>query len=157
MAKAPIAGLEATTQYRAAIGKIIEYRFNEMMRHLPGTLAGRDPEELHQMRVASRRLRAAMDVSTGCFPSRFQYFHKTVKTITDVLGNVRDCDVMREALLAHRDSRPKEEHPALNAMLHGLRLQRDEAREQMITFFQKLEAERFDVRFRGFVAEHTLG
>jgi CHAD domain-containing protein len=153
-----IEGLDSSTVFRAAIGKIIETRFDEMMRHRAGTLVGRDPEELHDMRVGSRRLRAAMDVATECFPAkRYRYYHQTVKQLTDVLGGVRDCDVLRETLLAYRETRPAAERQAVNRMLHGLRQERDARRLEMLAFFERLDDERFDVRFRGFLAEHSRG
>lgn len=159
MAKAQkIDGLESTTQFRLAIGKIIETRFDEMMQHRAGTILGRDPEELHDMRVGSRRLRAAMDVATECFPAkRYRYYHQTVKQLTDALGGVRDCDVLREALLAYRETRSDAERPAVNRMLQALRQERDAKRLEMLAFFERLDDERFDVRFRGFLAEHSRG
>lgn len=158
MAKArKVEDIGPKTPYKAAIGRLIETRFDEMMLHLDGTLAGRDPEELHDMRVASRRLRAAMDVAVDCFPARFKYFHKTIKELTDVLGGVRDYDVLRVALVEYRDARPAAERPAINAMLQGFRTERDAGRVHLVEFFERLERERFDVRFRGFIAEHTIG
>lgn len=158
MAKAEkISGLDASTGFRVAVGRIIETRFDEMMRHRAGTILGRDPEALHDMRVASRRLRAVMDVSGGCFPKKYRYYHQTVKELTDVLGGVRDCDVMREALVAYRDGRPEAERASINRMLQQLRIERDARRIEMLAFFQRLDDERFDVRFRGFLAEHSHG
>ena len=151
------ADIGGSTEFRIAIGALIEARFDSMMSYQPGTVSGRDPEDLHQMRVWSRRLRAAMDIADNCFPKRYSYFHKRVKQLTDVLGNVRDCDVMREALVEYRDSRPPEERPAVNQLLNDLRRRREGARAEMLVFFDRLDRERFDVRFRGFVAEHTLG
>lgn len=151
-------GLDGSTEYLAAIGRVIEVRFDEMMRHRAGTILGRDPEALHDMRVGSRRLRAAMDVAVECFPRRrYKYYHQTVKQLTDVLGGVRDCDVLREALIAYRKTRPAAEHAAVNRMLRDLRVERDARRVEMLGFFDALDAERFDVRFRGFLAEYSRG
>lgn len=151
-------GLDSTTEYRIAIGRVIEVRFDEMMRHRAGTILGRDPEALHDMRVGSRRLRAAMDVAVDCFPARrYQYYHQTIKRLTDVLGGVRDCDVLRETLVAYRRTRPTVEHAAVNRMLRDLRVERDARRVDMLAFFDALEADRFDVRFRGFLAEYSRG
>lgn len=152
-----LAELDGTTEFRIAIGRLIEARFEQMISYRDGTISGRDPEDLHKMRVWSRRLRAAMDVAGGCFPKQFRYYHRTIKDLTDVLGDVRDCDVMRESLLEYRSTRPKEEWPAVNQMLNDLRQQREQARTAMLAFFERLDRERFDVRFRGFVAEHTIG
>lgn len=147
----------AEMAYAQAMGRLIEERFAKMMSYRDGTIDGSDPEDLHQMRVWSRRLRAAMDVSTACFPKRYKFFHQRVKQLTDVLGDVRDNDVMIDALSAYRDSRPADERPAIGDMIRELRQRRDEARAGMLTFFKQLERERFDVRFQGFIAEHTHG
>jgi CHAD domain-containing protein len=152
-----VAGLDADTNFRQAMGRIIEQRFEEMWAHRDGTILGRDPEELHDMRVGSRRLRAAMDVAVISFPSKYKYYHRTIKELTDVLGGVRDLDVMREALLAYRDTRPSDERPAVNRMVADIRTQRDGKRAELLAFFQRLDTERFDVRFRGFIAEHSHG
>jgi CHAD domain-containing protein len=152
-----VAGLDAATPYRLGMGRIIEQRFDEMMAFKAGTLLGRDPEALHDMRVASRRLRAAMDVSVECFPRRYLYYHRTVKELTDQLGGVRDCDVQREALTAYRDTRPSDERAGVNRLLRDLRAEREARRVDMLAFFARLDGERFDVRFRGFLAEHSRG
>ncbi len=151
-------GMDGATEFRVAIGRVIEARFDEMMRHRAGTILGRDPEALHDMRVGSRRLRAAMDVAAECFPKRrYQYYHRTIKQLTDVLGGVRDCDVLREALVAYRRTRPAIEHAAINRMLRELRAERDARRVDMLAFLDTLEGDRFDVRFRGFLAEYSRG
>lgn len=151
-------GMDGATEFRIAIGRIIEQRFDTMMSYRAGTILGRDPEQLHDMRVGSRRLRAAMDVATDCFPrQRFRYYHRTVKQLTDVLGGVRDCDVLRETLVAYRQTRPATEHPTINHMLRDIRAEREIKRVDMLAYFDMLDAERFDVRFRGFLAEHSRG
>lgn len=157
MAKERYDQLDADTKFREAIGAVIEMRYDIMMRYRDGTLSGRDAEDLHQMRVWSRRLRAAMDVAVECYPTRYKYYHKTIKQLTDALGGVRDCDVQRMALTAYRNGRPKEDQPAVNLLLRELRTRRELARADMLAFFSRLEEERFDVRFRGFLAEHSIG
>lgn len=157
MAKERYAELDADTRFRQAIGAVIETRYDIMMRYRDGTMNGRDAEDLHQMRVWSRRLRAAMDVAVDCYPARYKYYHKTIKQLTDALGGVRDCDVQRMALTAYRNGRPKEDQPAVNLLLRELRTRRELARADMLAFFSRLDEERFDVRFRGFLAEHSIG
>jgi CHAD domain-containing protein len=158
MAKAAkIPGISGSSDFKTAIGRIIETRFDEMMRCKSGTVLGRDPEALHDMRVASRRLRAAMDVAVPCFPRKYGYFHRTVKELTDVLGGVRDYDVMKEALVAYRQTRPEVERATINRILQAQRHERDANRAVLIAFFERLDDERFDVRFRGFLAENTRG
>ena len=62
MAKAwDVPGLRSGAGFRDAAGRVILTRWREMMSYRDGTLLGEDIEELHAMRVSSRRLRAAMD------------------------------------------------------------------------------------------------
>jgi len=72
-----------------------------MVRHRKGVLAGRDPEAVHQMRVASRRLRAALAFFRSEVPGkRRRRASRAVTRITNRLGEVRQLDVS-SALLDH--------------------------------------------------------
>jgi CHAD domain-containing protein len=64
----------------------------------PGTRLGEDPEELHDMRVATRRLRAALSLFAGVLPVRAQVFHDELGWLGRLLGSVRDLDVQLEGL-----------------------------------------------------------
>ncbi len=64
----------------------------------PGTRLGEDPEELHDMRVATRRLRAALDVFVDVLPVRARIYRTELGWLAGVLGAVRDLDVQQEAL-----------------------------------------------------------
>ena len=56
--------------------------------------ASEDPEYVHQMRIASRRLRSALPVFETCFaPSDYQSWGREIKKITRALGEARDTDV----------------------------------------------------------------
>jgi hypothetical protein len=65
-----VPGLAGDARFRQAAGRVILTRWREMMSSRDGTLLGEDIEELHSMRVSSRRLRAAMDAFEGAFPRR---------------------------------------------------------------------------------------
>ena len=58
-----------------------------------------DIERVHDMRVATRRLRAAIEVFAPCFPrKRHRAALKQVKALADALGERRDRDVAIEPL-----------------------------------------------------------
>ena len=58
-----------------------------------------DIERLHDMRVATRRLRAALEIFEAVFPKReFKRVLREVKALADALGERRDRDVTIEAL-----------------------------------------------------------
>ena len=63
-----------------------------------GTRLGEDPEELHDMRVATRRLRAALVLFADVLPVRAQTFREEFGWLGRLLGSVRDLDVQMEGL-----------------------------------------------------------
>jgi CHAD domain-containing protein len=65
----------------------------------PGTRLGEDAEELHDMRVATRRLRAALDLFDGVLPVRARVYREELGWMAAVLGAVRDLDVQQEGLV----------------------------------------------------------
>jgi len=66
----------------------------KLEKQIEGAKAGEDIEYVHRMRVASRRLRAAMPVFRHCFSGKeFKGWLKEVKNVTRSLGEARDLDV----------------------------------------------------------------
>ncbi len=66
----------------------------------PGTRLGEDPEELHDMRVATRRLRAGLDLFAPVLPARARSYREELGWLGGVLGEVRDLDVQLQGLRA---------------------------------------------------------
>ena len=91
--------LSCEEPFSLAAARVISVRADELLEHSEGVLDIDDIERLHDMRVASRRLRAAMEVFAPCFPrKRFRAALKQVKAIADALGERRDRDVSIAAL-----------------------------------------------------------
>jgi CHAD domain-containing protein len=89
-----IEGLRAEEPYAAAAAKIVAVRAREVADHSEGVLDVAEIEHVHDMRVATRRLRAALEVFEPCFPSpQFADALAEVKAIADALGERRDRDV----------------------------------------------------------------
>src|SRR4029077_20486097 len=71
----------------------------ELFGHADGVLDTSDIERVHDMRVATRRLRAVLEVYAPCFPrKRHEAVLKEVKRLADALGARRDPDVQLDAL-----------------------------------------------------------
>ena len=100
MAKArAIPGLNEEDPYAAVAAKVVAIRASELAEHSAGVLDTKDIERLHDMRVATRRLRAALEVFEPCFPrKRFKAVLREVKDLADALGERRDRDVTIAAL-----------------------------------------------------------
>jgi CHAD domain-containing protein len=127
--------------YRDAMQELIAARFSAVWTALPVAAAGVDPEGVHDVRVASRRLRAAMDVAADSFPEPwYRGLHRAVKDITSELGEVRDRDVMLEFLSAERDKAPAQERVGINRLIARVDAERAIAREEMLTFLNELDS-----------------
>ena len=100
MAKAlPIPGLNPGTRFADAAAASVEVRAREVFAQAHGVLDISDIERVHDMRVATRRLRAAMEVFAACFSkSEHKRLLREVKALADVLGERRDPDVAIAAL-----------------------------------------------------------
>ena len=61
--KSRLPGVGANDSMAQAAQKILAFQFDRVEKHEAGTLEGTDTEELHDMRVATRRMRAAFPAS----------------------------------------------------------------------------------------------
>lgn len=78
---------------------VLAARMEEMCALREAAIDWSDPEGVHDMRVASRRLRSAMgDFKSHFRKRRFERLRERVKRIADALGSVRDEDVAIIAL-----------------------------------------------------------
>jgi len=100
MAKArDVTGLDESAPYALAAARVVEVRSAELAEHAAGVLEMEDIERVHDMRVATRRLRAALEVFEPCFPRKpFKAALRDVKSLADALGERRDRDVAIAAL-----------------------------------------------------------
>jgi CHAD domain-containing protein len=121
--------------------KLMLFLFAEMLRHEAGTRLGEDIEALHDMRVATRRLRAAFEVFQSAFePKALKPYLKGLRLTGRALGRVRDLDVFMEKAQHYLDALPEGERNGLDPLLADWESQRDRARAQMI---EHLDGEAF--------------
>ncbi len=132
----------------------LRQQLDEMLSNLDGTRAGDDIEALHDMRVASRRLRAALSVFAAAFsPKPFGVIEKEAARITDALGAVRDADVQIEFIQGVIDQAPESEKVGLRAFLDGLEKGRDHARVLLVKELNRLEKSDFGKDFGKLLGE----
>jgi len=94
-----IPGLDEDAPYAAAAARVVATRAAELADNAAHVLDTDDIERVHDMRVATRRLRAALEVFEPCFPrKRFKAALREVKSLADALGERRDRDVTIAAL-----------------------------------------------------------
>jgi CHAD domain-containing protein len=104
---------------------IVEQR-EAMVRHEPGTRLGLDPENLHQFRVASRRLGAALRTGRKLLdPAWAAAVKAELARVGRVTGPLRDCDVLLERIDHELESAPPIDLQAASALTAALRAERD--------------------------------
>ena len=136
MARArPIPDLAADDAYASAAAKIVAVRAREVADHAHDVLDVAEIEHLHDMRVATRRLRAALEIFEPCFPSKeLGAALAQVKAIADALGERRDRDVTIAALEAFAAAMPAPDRPGVETLIERLRIEQAEANETVAPF-----------------------
>jgi CHAD domain-containing protein len=80
-----------------------------------------------------------MDIAAPVFPRRwFRPLHRAAKEITRALGEVRDRDVLLEALNADREAAPLVEQPGLERLIARVDRERADARIEMERYLRNL-------------------
>jgi CHAD domain-containing protein/transcriptional regulator with XRE-family HTH domain len=134
-------GVEPDDTLAEAGRKTLRYHFAEMLRHQEGTILGEDIEELHDMRVAVRRMRVTFEIFQDAFdPKATQRHRKNLRATGRALGRVRDLDVFIEKAKHYLETLPEEQREGLSPLFHAWEDQRQTARQRMLKF---LEGERY--------------
>jgi triphosphatase len=100
--------------------------------HEPGARLGDNPEELHDLRVAGRRLDAVLRQFRGSLPEPFVRIRPTLKQVLRVLGEVRDLDVALSELESFTGEAPQSD-PGAETLRQHLVSERVRARARMLS------------------------
>lgn len=111
---------------------VVRRRAGEFLARESGTALGEDLEELHEMRVATRRLRAALRVFDEVLPSVLVELRDELAWFAGPLGAVRDLDVQLEYLESLRVEAAWAEGTAMVPLVAQFARQRDEARAALL-------------------------
>ena len=126
-------GVKADDSLGAAGRKVLRMHLARMLHFEAGTRSGEDPEDLHKMRVATRRMRAAWRVFDGAYRPKVQRrYVKELRSNARVLGDVRDIDVLLEDLDGYIAELPGPGREALEPLRGAWRRQREVARKRLI-------------------------
>jgi CHAD domain-containing protein len=113
----------------------------------PGTRLGRDPESLHDMRVAVRRTRALLRAGEPLYTNDMAAFVTELQWLGEKLGAVRDLDVLLDRLGADVESLDADDLATARAMLKTLERRRTSARTSLL---KALGSERYFTLLDGF-------
>ena len=145
-------GVTADDHVAEAGRKVMRFHLARMLAREAGVREGRDLEEVHAMRVATRRQRAAWRVFGSSFrPGRTKRYRNGLREIASRLGAVRDLDVLLEAADIYRADLPVSEQRALEPLLTDWREHRDDARVLLVRELDSEGYRRWVDDYRDFV------
>ena len=139
MAKAkPISDLTADQTYAEAAARIVSVRAEELTAHAQGVLDTGDIERVHDMRVATRRLRAALEIFAPCFPAEaYGEALSEVKRLADGLGERRDRDVAIATLTAFNAQVPIPDRRGIGSLVASLRTEQEDANRELAPLVER--------------------
>lgn len=133
MAKArEIPGLSTDLAYGEVAARVLEVRCSELLGHSANVLDVERIEGVHDMRVASRRLRAALEVFWPCFPKkRAKAVLAEVKGLADALGERRDRDVAIAMLGSFAEAMPHPDRRGIASLIEEFEVEQLEANDAL--------------------------
>jgi CHAD domain-containing protein len=121
--------------------KVLRFHLAKMLARVPGVIAGEDAEEVHAMRVAARRMRAAWRVfGDGFEREAMRRYRRELRDVGARLGAVRDLDVLIEILVVYGGQRSARQRAGLEPLLAAWRAEREARRVDLV---EALGSERF--------------
>jgi CHAD domain-containing protein len=147
-----VPGFDCDESFADTAARVVAVRSDEVVEHSRDVLDIGDIERVHDMRVATRRLRAALEVFAPCFPvKRHRKALKRVKALADALGERRDRDVAIEFLEAFAAEAPEADRTAVAALVERLREEQLRANEELVPYVEAKRLKKLRRRLRRLV------
>ena len=132
--------------------KVWLYHFAIMLSREPGTLRGENIEELHDMRVAIRRMRTAFDIFGQSYqPKIMKHYLKGLRGIGRALGQVRDMDVILEKALVYQADLQEPQRLDLEPLISAWKRLVEKKRRKLVQHLQSEGYEDFKRSFNSFL------
>ncbi len=156
MAKAKeIPGLSAGLAFSEAAARSVAVRTDELFGHATDVLDMDEIEGVHAMRVATRRLRAVLELYAPCFDrDELRPVLREVKALAAALGARRDPDVELAALDAFLDVTGEAERPGIERFKARAQAQQLQGNAVLAAELQRIEDIGLHVRLLA-LAEHV--
>jgi CHAD domain-containing protein len=132
--------------------------FDKLLAREEAVIKGEDSEDIHQMRVATRRLRASLQVVEGVYDHELvRRYRRGLRRIAQALGAVRDGDVFLEHVRAYRDRLPDSDRARLGRLIEAVSAERGRARQQLLADLQAKRYHNFKRDFAEFLTTPGAG
>ena len=151
-------GLTREDLFAEAGRKILRFHFARMLAHEESTRDGSDPEELHDMRVATRRMRAAWRVFGSAFRrGRARRMSAHLRIVGTRLGAVRDLDVLIDGLNAYGATVSPADRAGIVPLIAAWEIERDDARILLVRELDSVAYHQWANAYGHFVVTEGLG
>lgn len=134
--------------------KILGSYYRDMVDNESGSIEGEDPEALHDMRVATRRMRAAFRVLDPYLQtSSAGKARRGLRSVTEALGGVRDLDVLLDNARTFSSQLPEDQQQDMQGLIQEWDGKRNVARKELIRLLKSKDYVRFKKRMEAFLKE----
>jgi len=141
--------------YEESCKKVRELAWRQLNRFISyeaKVLKGDDAEAIHDMRVASRRLQQVLDLLyPKPRPPELRRLRRQIRRCRQVLGDVRNCDVLLEAVGRSLGRKRSARREAWTAVQHFLLMRRSESFMRAMRKFGKINLAVFYVNLKEFL------
>ncbi|MCJ7529538.1 MAG: CHAD domain-containing protein [Anaerolineales bacterium] len=145
-------GIQPDDPMAEAGRKLMRFYFAAMLSCETGARQGEDIEQLHDMRVATRRLRAAFDIFSDYFLAGvIKPYLKDLRATGRILGQVRDLDVFMARAQGYLQTLAEAEGGGLAPLLKLWEAKHQEARTVMLTHLDGVRYQAFIQQFNAFL------
>lgn len=145
-------GMLTTDSVEVAGRKLLGAYFSSMLANEEGARSGKDPEAIHDMRVATRRMRATLralgDHLTGPDVAEVR---RGVRAVTRALGEVRDLDVLIGHAKDFQAELPLEQRGDMDGLLSDWADKGKRARKELLLLFNSRKYARFRKRMKRYI------
>jgi CHAD domain-containing protein len=143
-----VKGLDPDAPFRDNAQKMAAVRIGEVWKLGERSLDPREQEALHDLRIATKRLRYLLEITEPCFGSPARKAAKVARALQDLLGEIHDCDVMTERIHARAEAIPVDDprYVGLEALAAYMEATRRVLHRQYVAFWNDLEQHGFRAR-----------
>jgi CHAD domain-containing protein len=147
-----IPGLTADLPFGEAAARTVAVRARELFEASGDVLDTRDIERVHDMRVATRRLRAVLEIYASCFPpGALEVVLRDVKALADALGARRDPDVQLAGITGMEERPDPADRAGLEAFADRLRAGQAHGNEVLAQALARADEDDLERRLRELV------
>ena len=152
MAKAlPLYAVNPRESLRSNAPLMLHTRLEELYKFAPYISDPTNVEELHNMRIASKRLRYTMEIFQPCFPGKdFSKLYDQVKSVQEQIGEIHDRDVrgpLLQAFLEARAGDRPEIRVGLERLIQSQQSERAKLYRGFVVYWNKLQKQGFKRQF----------